>query len=166
MVRFAGFEDAEAIAHIHVESWRCAYRGIVPDSYLQALSVERKTVRWMEILSTENRQTLVSIDTAGERTGWVSFGACRDPGCGEQGEIYAIYLLPERRGQSFGAELMAEAEEMLRGQGFKTVFVWVLEQNLKARRFYERSGYHSSGIEKTQTFDGVVLTECRYQKVL
>ena len=49
-VRAAVERDAEAVAHVHVESWRSTYRGLVPDDYLAGLSVERRADNWRRLI--------------------------------------------------------------------------------------------------------------------
>jgi hypothetical protein len=50
LIRAAQIEDAKQIAEVHVASWRAAYRGILPDSMLDNLSVEKRTELWQERL--------------------------------------------------------------------------------------------------------------------
>ncbi len=48
IVRKAKIEDATGIAEVHVLTWQCAYRGQIPDSYLDGLSIEKRTEGWRE----------------------------------------------------------------------------------------------------------------------
>jgi hypothetical protein len=59
IVRPATVEDAPAIAAIHVRVWQYAYRGIVPDSFLDSLSSERRTDQWMAALSQPGPKVFV-----------------------------------------------------------------------------------------------------------
>ena len=61
-MRPAEIWDAEAIARIHVDAWKVAYRGIVPQNHLDALSVDDRRLRWRKHLQTGERQTLVAVE--------------------------------------------------------------------------------------------------------
>lgn len=54
----------------------------------------------------------------------------------------------------------------MEGQGFETSALWVLRDNQRARRFYERAGYQADGAAQDDVYDGITLTELRYQRVL
>jgi ribosomal protein S18 acetylase RimI-like enzyme len=95
-------------------------------------------------------------------TGFISIGKCRDSdkdcSCGEIG---GIYLLPEYRGTGIGSELMKWGLAELKKRNFTRVTLWVLEDNISARRFYEKIGFEYDGTVQEITL-GKVLKECRY----
>lgn len=163
-IRPAAVGDAGDIARIHVETWRHAYKGIVPDSYLDGLSVERRAEAWEKILSESAAGTLVAVDARGAVVGWVSFGASRDEDGQGLGEVFAVYLQAAEWGKGIGSELMAAAERGLAGQGFSAVTLWVLELNSRTRGFYDRAGYRTDGAKKTISLGGKELVEVRYRK--
>lgn len=138
-IRDATPQDGRQIAVIHVDSWRAAYRGIMPDAVLDALSIE-------------------------ERHRWVGFGACRDSDAAGLPEVHGIYLDPAHYRHEFGRALWSEARCRLTGQGHREVVVWMLSANDPARRFYEAMGGRlDAGAEKTITREGVRLQEVRYR---
>src|SRR5688572_28656020 len=94
-IRHATPDDAQRIATIHVEAWRAAYRGVVPDLVLQRQSVEEREAIWSQRLGTGASHTLVAEDL-GDVVGWIEFGKCRDEDARADGEVYAIYLEPAR----------------------------------------------------------------------
>src|SRR5688572_8422042 len=100
IIREATPSDARAIAEIHVRSWQAAYQGIVPDSFLESLSVDQRERSWRQSLEGSGLVTSV-LEERGEMLGWISVGPSRDEG--EQPstrEIWAIYVEPKhwRRG--------------------------------------------------------------------
>lgn len=95
---------------------------------------------------------------------FASFGESRDA-TGE-GELYAIYALPEAWGSGAATALMAAALTALRTSGFATANLWVLEDNPRAQRFYEREGWSSDGGRREGEFLGVPITEVRYRFML
>lgn len=164
MIINATINDANEIARIHVEAWRAAYKGIVPDSYLLNLSIEKRTKNWHNALSKSTNGTMLALNQSDRIVGWVSFGSCRDDDGMGIGEINAIYLLPDHWGKKIGKELMIFAESELTNMGYKVITLWVLELNHRARRFYEKLGYKYDGTAKKHNFDGIVLDEYRYRK--
>ena len=91
-------------------------------------------------------------------------GRCRDadrtgPG---QGEVYAIYVLPEWWGRGAGRLLMAHVVRALAEAGQDDITLWVLEGNQRARRFYEAAGFRLDGARQELDLGGPV-TELRYQ---
>ncbi len=100
--------------------------------------------------------------------GWICFGPCRSevPGLGRVGEIYALYILPDLIGQGIGRILLGEAHAQMKDQGFEASALWVLGDNQRAQRFYERAGYQADDAAQDDVYDGITLTELRYQRVL
>jgi GNAT superfamily N-acetyltransferase len=161
-IRPATPADAEAIARVHVQSWREAYAGIVPDPVLETLSVERRTMMWLEITTTRTRSSFVYVaeDPTAGIVGFASGGAQRDKGIDYAGEVYALYLLQSHQKQGLGRQLFQAVIERLRAAGHQSILVWVLAQNL-SRYFYEKMG----GIyvtEKEIEIGGATLPEVAY----
>lgn len=108
MVRTATGEDASRIGQIHVEGWRAAYRGIVPNVVLDGLSAEQRAAGWRHAIAQDPACVLVS-EKSGVVTGWVALGKSRD-GLDATGEVFALYVAPAAWGQGFGSRLMDAAE--------------------------------------------------------
>jgi ribosomal protein S18 acetylase RimI-like enzyme len=168
-VREMDAADVEAVSTIRVRGWRAAYAGIVPQTYLDAMTVEGDASQRRQWFSQPGRQSrdLVALGDHGP-VGWICFGPCRSevPGPGRAGEVYALYVSPDLIGQGIGRRLLEEAHGQMRSQGFGASVLWVLADNRRARRFYERSGYQADGATQDDAYDEVTLTELRYQRVL
>jgi ribosomal protein S18 acetylase RimI-like enzyme len=163
-VRQADARDAEQIAHVHVATWQKAYRGIIPDSFLDGLSVTKREEFWNSQLKEAPGRTLVAEADIGV-IGFADFGPSRDGDAVlKTGELNAIYVLPGHWGQGQGSALMVESEKALRAAGFARITLWVLEGNQRGRDFYERHGFRFEGTAKPITFSGSALTELRYRK--
>ena len=168
-VRLARPEDATAIADAHVRGWLTAYRGFIPDTVLDGLSVERRTSHWRETIASQTAADLVGrtwvVEEAGAVRGFAGTGAIRDPpdDLASAGEVLVIYLAPEARGQGLGRAIFSHAVEDLRGRGFHPIVVWVFEANAVARRFYEAAGFLPDGARQPVDFGDVSLPEIRYR---
>ncbi|MER5883149.1 GNAT family N-acetyltransferase [Streptomyces sp. NPDC001941] len=163
--------DCAAVAEVRVRGWQFAYAGLIPDSYLDAMDVAEETVRRKELFAEGNRGTVQLVAEAdGEVLGWAAYGPYREddaegavPGLGE---LYAIYVLPRRVSTGVGWALLAEAQSRAVADGYRELRLWVLKENGRARRFYERAGYVPDGAEEPFEVDGVTVAEVRYVREL
>jgi L-amino acid N-acyltransferase YncA len=137
-IRKAKIEDAGAIAHVQVESWKTTYAGIVSDLFLSSLNKEERIQSWQEQLLTDNIFILVAEDETGI-FGFAAGGEVREKLDNYDAELYAIYLLRERQKQGGGRTLCRTLVSALQIKGFTSMVVWVLEKNPSVS-FYERLG--------------------------
>ena len=149
------------VSRIYEESWKYAYRGIVPQDYLDHIPAGR----WCGVLDQAGWDTLVMAE-GGRLLGTSSVCPSRWEGCPGFGEIVSLYLLPEYMGRGFGKALLEAAVEALAGQGFREVLLWVLEENRRARRFYERAGFSCSGERREDKMGGKLFGEVFYRRSL
>lgn len=169
-VREAKPEDADAFGRVHVEAWRAGYRGMMPDDFLASLDPAVRGARWRERLAKQpdGRAIFVITGDIGAPYGFAGVGPARDEP-GPRGELYMINLLPAAWGTGAATMLLARATEALRNFGHREAILWVLRQNARARRFYEREGWKQTGdrrdtiSENGFTFE---VDELRYGRAL
>ena len=161
-VSAASPEDCRAVAQIHVDAWRVAYAGIVPSDYLAALSVDQRETMWRTAVERGTPSVLVA-KTDQEVVGWIAYGRCRDDGTGpEVGEVWAIYVAPAAWSTGVGRALWEVARRNLQVQGYLSVTLWVIRDNARALRFYERSGFViEANSAKEFALGGAQITEVR-----
>ena len=166
-VRLATAEDGDAIGEIQVETWRAAYRGLLPAEAIEGFDVEGRQRMWREGLARTPRPGSATfvVEDDGEPVGFASVGAARDEDAEHDGELYAIYLHPSRWSTGIGRALLQRAEESLRTSGFREALLYVLEGNERAIRFYELAGWEPDG-RKVEEFQGATVNELRYRKAL
>ena len=164
VIRPAVPSDAAEIARVHVASWRAAYVGIVPQSILDRLAVERRHELWaIRLAEPAETRTLVAVRD-GKIVGFAGTNRPTDPEYpARTGELETIYLLPEAWRHGLGRRLMRGALDDLVERGFETAILWVLTVNERARRFYEESGWQSDGRVQMLDFDGTPVEEIRYR---
>lgn len=141
-VRQARLEDAEAIARIHVESWRATYPGMLPDDVLVGLSQSRHEIRWWEsVLGQVNGRRWVYVaDSASDGVvGFISGGPAREKALNCTSEIYALYLNDAYHDRGIGRALFDALSRRLAKECGDTIGVWVLKDN-PSRFFYEALG--------------------------
>lgn len=164
-IRKATIDDAPGIAHVHVATWRSAYKGLMPDEVLDGLSVEQRTERWRGTIPYEPVITFVA-ERDGRIVGFASGGQARHDDSGAVSELYTIYVLAEVAGQGIGTQLLTATEEWLHDRGFTSAVLWVLASNTPSRKFYAARGWNDDGIITTEISQGTEIQEARYSKVL
>ncbi len=157
-VRVATLADAAAIADLHAASWRATYRGALRDAYLDgAVGAERREV-WNGRLATPaaNQYVLVAED-AGTLVGFGCAYGAKDERYGT--ELDNLHVRAERQSGGIGAHLVAGiARWCVATHPAIGLYLWVLEQNLGARRFYERLGAEDAGADVWTPPDGSTVT--------
>jgi GNAT superfamily N-acetyltransferase len=170
VVRSAGVEDAGSIGEVHVRSWQGAYRGLIPQEYLDGLDPQQSARTWVRIIGSLERPRagVLIAEDAGEVLGFASFGPTRDEGEDplRTGEVTAIYLDPAAWSAGSGRALMSGALERLASAGYQQATLWVLDTNARARRFYQAAGFEPDGAEKQDDRGSFVLRELRYRRPL
>jgi GNAT superfamily N-acetyltransferase len=161
--RSAGPDDAAAIAGVHVESWRAAYVGLVPQAVLDRLSVDRRQVFWTARLADPGESRTFVAEDRGRIVGFAGTGRPTDPeNPPRTAELETIYLLPDAWRHGVGRQLMARALGDLADREFSSAILWVLTGNERGRRFYEAAGWRPDGGTQMLDFDGTPVEEMRY----
>jgi ribosomal protein S18 acetylase RimI-like enzyme len=159
-VRPAELTDAEAIARVHVDSWRAGYRGLLADELLAGLSVAERELMWRkrltgEVASHDEHRVDVAVDR-GVIVGFVVAGPSEDQdGEARSGEVHAMYVHPDHWSTGVGQALMRSAVDHLAAGGAAQALLWVLASNARARRFYERAGWVWGGRTRTRRLTGL-----------
>jgi ribosomal protein S18 acetylase RimI-like enzyme len=170
-IRSAELRDAAAIARIHIRTWQVAYRGQLPDAFLNALDseVEERTARWQRFIADAGarRWNQLVAEDDDQVVGFVTFGTSQEsPDDTHVGEVYAIYVDPSSWDRGHGRALFSAAVRGLTEAGFTAATLWVLETNARARRFYEIAGWVADGATKIDDRGEIELREVRYRRAL
>lgn len=162
-IRLATAEDADAIARVQERGWQAAYRHVFPVEQLDRGGFIYPS-RWRErLLRPPRGWTTFVAERDGSVVGFASVGPSRDElGLGE---LFAIYVDPDAWSTGTGRALLSQGEEQLCGQ-YTVATLWVLEDNPRARSFYERAGWAPDGARKAEDRWGVRAPEVRYRKRL
>jgi ribosomal protein S18 acetylase RimI-like enzyme len=161
-VRRARLEDARAIAQVHAETWREAYEHVFGAERLASVTVDARLAQWERILAAGQSDVFVAATDG--IVGFVSTGDSRDADA--EAELFAIYVLPEAWGSGAGAALMRAGIEAMRLRASGDAVLWVLDDNPRARRFYEREGWALDGERKEDEYLGLRVAEVRYRIAL
>jgi GNAT superfamily N-acetyltransferase len=169
-IRQAELADGKAIAAIHVRSWQAAYQGLIPQHYLDGLNPSQRQPVWKRLLAETSwpRKGILVAEVDGSVAGFAGLGPTRDQDEDPAtiAEITAIYLAPGVWGAGIGSRLMTTALETFAQAGYEQATLWVLDTNVRARRFYETKGWHSDGSVKQDEARGFAVTEIRYRRAV
>jgi len=139
--RLATNSDAPAIATLHAGSWQVTYRGMFPDDFLDNEAADERAQAWRQRFADPDRE-LTSLTVLAERDGELAGFAHSilddDPDHGTLLDNLHVRRTEHRGG--IGTRLMDETAVRLIDSGRTTLYLWVLEENAGARRFYEALG--------------------------
>ena len=168
-IREANKNDAYGIANVHVKAWEVGYAEIMTKEYLESLSIEQKTKMWSKSLSEKGLGINLVIEENKKIIGFFVFGPARDKDLSNDnfGELVALNILPSNWGKGLGSMAIKYILKISKGRKWSVVYLWVLENNMRARAFYEAHGFVKEGLEKfDKTLTGHELHEIRYVKIV
>lgn len=179
LIRPATPADAAGIAAVRRSSWPAAYAGILPPEVIGVVVARATTAREEAGFAGQPwRHLLVAVAPVAGITGYASFGIEKGsnglprsprPGGSPAGrplaaELYTLYVAPDHWSTGAGRALMDRVLTEARPAGHPRIILWVLRDNRRARRFYERAGFRRKGAEHPSYFAGV--PEVRYVRDL
>lgn len=156
--------DAKEVAVIHTESWQYAYKGIVPQDYLDAIDADKRAVNWAKgIEEDSNLIRLVAVEE-GKILGFACGLNTRDKQNPHmEAELWAIYVSPKEINKKVGSTLFEAFKTSLLEKNMMTMNIWVFKDNHNARKFYEKMGGKLSTYKKIIEIDGEKLAEVSYE---
>jgi L-amino acid N-acyltransferase YncA len=156
-------EDAYDYTVCHIACWQSAYKDIIPSGFLANMpnEIEQRTERLKNNLNESTDISYYYAAVNGKMIGRLIFGKCRDEDKSNAGEVTAVYLIKEYWNKGLGRKMMDYAIDELKSIGYDEIIVWVLEDNNRARRFYEKYGFTLDGAKKEMQM-GKSLTVVRY----
>ncbi|WMJ87447.1 GNAT family N-acetyltransferase [Anaerocolumna sp. MB42-C2] len=163
IIRKAAREDASRLAEILIFAKRTSYRSIFKNDYvsfneMQVLSLALDYQKREEMLDN------IYVYDDGIVKGMMNWGKSADSNYPESIRLYEFYVDPFFQGNGIGTKMMKTLLSQAEAIGAKNIFLWVLEENLKARRFYELFGFASDKTRKLE--EGTDVYILRYFKEL
>ncbi len=150
-------DDLFEISNIYESSWKFAYKDIIPQSYLDSIPKGR----WAKSITREGMNNLILIED-GIVIGTASFCQSRWEQFNDYGEIVSIYFLPDCMGKGYGSHLLERCIAELNSLGYDKLLLWVLEDNMRARKFYEKNGFVCTDEYLNDNIGGKELREIMY----
>jgi len=161
-VRRARSDDARAIAQVRVDAWRTTYKGMIPDAYLAAMSVDESAALWLRVLTAGSNKASVFVATKdADIVGFAAGNLLAEPRHELDAELTAVYVRRSEQRAGVGRRLVAAVVAAERAQGASGLLTWVIAGNKGARAFYEHLGAELL-IEQPFQWDGMDLIEAGY----
>ena len=154
-------DTAVQASYIYAMSWKIGYKGIIPQSYLDALPLER----WADKLGNTGYESFRAdymLYDNGKFVATSSICKARNEQYEGWGEVMSIYVLPEEFRKGYGGALFSYVTNQLKENGYSNIYLWVLEENQRARKFYEKMGFRANGDRIIQNIGGKDCAEIRY----
>jgi GNAT superfamily N-acetyltransferase len=182
-IRACAVADAAAVAAVQREGWFAAYQEIIPAAIIDRVTTPDGGARVRQTFRTRPWQRMIvavedGADAPGDVVGYASYGPETDvlgapwphPRTaegedGRTGELYALYVRPAWWSTGTGRALMDRVLARSEAAGYHAVVLWVLRDNQRARRFYERAGFAPDGASNVLDQLGSV-PELRYRREL
>lgn len=157
-IRHMSSADEAEVGRLYVRSWQAGYKGLLPQDYLDGLDAWRWNSKFTDLPGS-------FVITDGET---IVGHSCARPAADEKmsgwGEVWTLYVLPEYWGMGYGRALLENSVSWLNEQGFERAYLWVLESNVRARRFYEHCGFSETQDTLKCDIAGVTVTDIRYTR--
>lgn len=159
----AAAEDARRISQLFAESWKTAYRHLLPADSLSRLPDGYWIPTLRAWLGSGQMYGLIALD-GNDPVGAVIYGRSRDPHDPDTGEIVNLYVRPGSFRRGIGSLLLAEAERQLQLDGYSRFFLWAIEGADSADSFYRKHGYAQTGERIGYLIYGTQVHDVRYKK--
>ncbi len=164
-IRRGGVPDGEAVARLHIDSWRATYQSELPAWYLDGLDLTARTAQWRSRIAQPGVRILMAVcgDAA---AGFAAFGPSRDPDLDPSlwSQLYNFHVAPSQRGQGVGLRLWQTMLAESVPSGSTGLTLWVVPTNQGARQFYERRGLRADGQTQFESLaPGAGFEELRYR---
>lgn len=157
-IRCATESDFARIAEIIVFSKRVAYRSIFNDDVVSfnELGVVKLFTQYKQNKSlTEN---MLVFDDG------IVKGIINQTFMDDTVEITDFYVEPFFKRNGIGTKLIQSVISNAKAQNKSKIFLWVIEENYDARKFYEANGFTCT--EKTSIIEGTCKNDICYELVL
>lgn len=160
LIRKVRYEDIEQIVDINMQDWKQVYKGIIDDSSLENLDKKEKIEKWKK---SYNKGNLIVFEKDEKVLGYCRYDDNKANKNNEiDSEIIALYVKYDNLGQGIGKKLVEYVKEDLKNKNRKKMIIWCLQENINARKFYEKIGGKLIQDEKYFGKDGKRYKEVGY----
>jgi ribosomal protein S18 acetylase RimI-like enzyme len=163
-IRYANANDAESLGLVYSQSYQTAFRGIIPDNILDDVFSYEKRRDGLRIELSEGKLLNVVMHKEDKPIGFLTYGKSKDENLDSSViELLRLYILPSYWGQNIGSQLMSWGIKELQQKGYSKIRLWVIEENKRAIKLYERMGFVHDGVTRIINV-GKEIKDLRYIK--
>ena len=144
-IRKVTYGDEKALAYVQTESWKAAFKGLIPDEVLvRSTDLNKATAMYQRLLELgKGNGYILEIDGKPHCIAW--WDAARDEDMQGAAELICIHSLKENWGKGYGHLMMERILADVRKAGYPTIMLWVFDSNARAIRFYKAHGFAATG---------------------
>ncbi len=160
-----GISKATEVAELYYRTFINTYQGLVDAEILKQVSLEASAEKWQELIEDQNlpKYGPLGLYYFEQLAGMLYVGKSQDHDLSDDtGEITRFYVGNDFQGKGGGGLLLVHALGQIKSAGYKRATLWVLEENLKARGFYERYGFEPDGGKRDLKWRDLVTKDVRY----
>ncbi|WP_018353571.1 GNAT family N-acetyltransferase [Longispora albida] len=166
--------DAGEIARIQLETWRLAYRKLIPREILAGLDAEQMAAQWLAAITeppTPRHRVLVAVEQseAGAETtvGFAAIGPAEEEDKAEGAGAFTELLVEPRWGRrGHGSRLLSAAVDLWRTDGYETALAWVFDQAPAPRKFLTSAGWEADGARRSLDMADILVPQVRLHTAL
>ncbi len=174
VVRPPRLEDVDRLAIVNVETWLAAYTGIVIQERLDAMELDEYRDRWRSNITDPPDERIFRVaEVKGEVAAYGIGGPYRPqdeddetPETATLAELYALYTHPDFQDRGIGLAVHDVVLDEFVQHGYDDAALWVLRDNVGARRWYERRGWRLDGATSAWVAIDVPHPEVRLRRRL
>lgn len=133
--------DELILAQIQTEAWKTAFANILPADKLEKDTNPQKVIDMYTRVLQQKLPEGYLLFVDGNPHCMAFWGKSRTDLYPESAELICIHSLQGNWGKGYGSTMMEFLLEKIRSAGYQQVILWVFEENVRARRFYEKHGF-------------------------
>ncbi|HEX8085521.1 MAG TPA: GNAT family N-acetyltransferase [Solirubrobacteraceae bacterium] len=150
IVREARPGDGEALARVHERGWTITHAAIADPSWITSRPFAERVAEWEGFACGKGAPMWVAEED-GLILGVIAAGQVRDDDAPPAtGEVYALYVDPDRHREGIGSALLKRAVEEMRAAGYERASLWTFGESEQATAFYVKHGWRADGAEKRE----------------
>lgn len=151
--------DLAGVMKVFLACWRESYRGILPDSVVDAMTDTAARTMWRRALASARGKSLVA-ELGGKIAGITRYDT--DQNSSERtGAVHSLYTDPGVQGAGIGSFLLGAAEEAIHSAGLRSATLWVFADNTPSIGFYTARGWIPDGVTRTEKQFGALEQRMR-----
>ncbi len=151
----ANADDADIIGYIHSVAWKQAYVGMFPEDFLNGDTPEKRKQEFIDSCGCEDVSYYIMYEND------KAVGIVKVVDAPDAYEIASLYILEQYRNQGYGKRVIAYLKKEF---DKKRIQLWVLEDNPKAKRFYENNGFKNTGNSRV-IYRGNSYVQIQYERL-
>lgn len=159
LIEKASKEDASVLAELKINIWKEVYKNILPEQYLDNLSKEKKTQKYLKELEDDSFINIFLIKTNASSI----IGTLRIKYYYNSNKKYAsiedLYLIPSYHVKGYGGAALKFAVDEARSQHCNFLTAWIVENNKTARKLATKYGSFETNSVRIHTDTGSKLIQ-------